>query len=1281
MRAAAPYVPRALLHHLNHEPERRVRAIDGTCVFVDVSGFTKLSERLARRGGREGAEQLADAIGSCFENLLGVAYEKGGGLLKFGGDALLLLFDGEAHCERACASAVAMGERLRELGPIETGAAPVTLRMSVGVHSAEYLLFAVGSSHRELLISGAAASEVVRMEKEAGTGEIVVSAATADALPQRCLGAARGSGRLLRSPPVVIRTFEAPLPETIDATKAPEALSTELRAHVLAGPQPPEHRIVTVAFLRFEGTDGLVAERGAEGAADVLHELVTLVQEAADAEQVCFLGSDIDANGGKLILTAGAPRALGDEDERMLLALRRIAEAGPALPLRIGVTHGPLFAGDIGPRYRRTYTVMGDVVNLAARLMAKAPPGEIYSTPEVIERSSTAFQTTALEPFAVKGKALPVQAVAVGNVVHSRDATQRGPVPVRFPLVGRERELDQITRALDDAQRGRGRLIELVSEPGMGRSRLMEEVRDRAEGVRVLHATCEPYTMTTPYATWRELLRQLIGVAWDEADDVVLARLRETLERGDPSLLPWLSLLADAFDVEAPAGKAVEQLSPEFRAARLREVVLRFIRHELPAWALIEVADAHLMDTASAELVEALARELPLLPWVMVVSRRDLKGGFTATPGEHVLHLELEPLGPAESLALAEAATEAAPLPPHIVKLAAERSGGSPQFLRDLLRAAAAGSSELPDSVESAALARLDRLPPPDRALIRRASILGLSFHPRQLEDLLGDDIPAPDEGDVAAPRRLLQAGVGRLPALPPRGRARRRLRGAAVPRQARAARRGRRPARARPRRRRRRRRRPPRRPLPPRGRARQGVALLAPGRATARASGRRSPTPPTSTAARSKSAHHARRAARGARRGLGVARRRLPAHRRAGAQRSRAQRPPGAWSPATRCAPRTCCGCTRGSPSAPARSRARSAGAGARCARSTVSRTRRRSRAARTSSRRSRRCASARVGRREATRLAREAIAEAEAAGEELALGHACQILDWALIMSGRATEPEHSARALEIFRRHGAADRESAVLNNMGAFAYRAGRWDDAIALYRAQRRRERARRRRQLRRVHGLQRRRAAVRPGPARGRRAAAAARAPGLARDGRRARRRVRHRAARAAARARRARRRVGRAARGRARAVRGAARRDRRRAGQGPAGRGRAVRRPLGAGAHARARAARRAARRHAAGAAAAPRRRRRAGADGPARGRGGRDLRGARSGPRRGAAARDRARARRARSALRSQRGARLAAAPERARGFARAARHRAPAGPAADAAAQGGRVVRLSS
>jgi len=1046
--AAAPYVPRALLRHLTTEPERRVRAIDGTCVLVDVSGFTKLSERLARRGGREGAERLAEAIGSCFEHLLGVAYDKGGGLLKFGGDALLLLFEGEAHRERACASAVAMSDRLRERGRIETGGAPVTLRMSVGVHSAEYLLFAVGGSHRELLISGPAATEVVRIEKEAGTGEIVVSAATAAGLPERCIGPPRGSGRLLRGPPPIVRTFAAPLPDAIDASQAPAALSTELRTHVLAGPQPPEHRIVTVAFLRFEGADALVAERGAEGAADALHKLVALVQDAADAEQVCFLGSDIDADGGKLILTAGAPRALGDEDERMLLALRRIVAGGAPLPLRIGVTRGPLFAGDIGPRYRRTYTVMGDVVNLAARLMAKASPGALYTTPAVLERSSTRFETTPLEPFTVKGKALPVEAVAVGPVVLSRNAA-RGPVPVRFPLIGRDRELEQIARALDDARRGRGRLIELVSEPGMGRSRLMEEVRDRADGVRVLHATCEPYTATTPYSTWRELLRQLLDVSWDDADDVVLARLRATLERDDPSLLPWLPLLADALHVEAPPSAAVDQLAPEFRAARLREGVLRFMRRQLPAWALIEIADAHLMDTASAELTDALAGELPLLPWLAVVSRRDRKGGFSALPAEHVLRLELGPLGPADSLALAEAATEAAPLPPHIVALAAERSGGSPQFLRDLLRAAAAGSTELPDSVESAALARLDRLAPADRALIRRASVLGSSFHPRGLADLLGDDVPAPDpqtwerldayfkpeaDGQLRFRRELVRdVAYAGLPF-----RVRRELHAAAAGRLERelgddaddeAARLAIHFQRA-----------------GAHGKAWR-YARLAADHASERSA--------FADAAQLyrhalESAHHV-----GASSGelaavweslaeayLHTGERGRSDHALTSARRLVGDDPVRTAHLLWRHADiayraghiaRAVRWCHRA-----LRTLDHESGESAAACRSHVVATLAavRQRQGRTD---------------EAVRLARQAIADAEAAGEELALAHACHILDWALVTSGRAKEPVHSARALEIFRRHGVAERESGMLNSMGGYAYKAGRWEEAIALYR--------------------------------------------------------------------------------------------------------------------------------------------------------------------------------------------------------------------------------------
>src|SRR5207302_3722308 len=110
--SVAAYVPRILMRRLIDAPDALVLEEPGTVVFVDVSGFTRLSERLAKVG-REGAEQLADTINACFTGLLADAYANGGSLLKFGGDALLLWFAGEDHAVRACTSAVVMRATLR----------------------------------------------------------------------------------------------------------------------------------------------------------------------------------------------------------------------------------------------------------------------------------------------------------------------------------------------------------------------------------------------------------------------------------------------------------------------------------------------------------------------------------------------------------------------------------------------------------------------------------------------------------------------------------------------------------------------------------------------------------------------------------------------------------------------------------------------------------------------------------------------------------------------------------------------------------------------------------------------------------------------------------------------------------------------------------------------------------------------------------------------------------------------------------------------------------------
>ena len=702
----APYVPRALLARLARASiEVLTETVPVTMVFADVSGFTRLSERLAR-AGQEGAEQLVDLINACFTALLADAYGRGGSLVKFGGDAMLLLFYNEGHTQRACEAAAAMRRTLRTVGHIRAGASNVVLRMSVGVHSGEYTMFVVGDSHRELLIGGSAATAVVEMESAASSGHIVVSPQTAGCLPRSCVGPSVGPGFLLaRCPPapewVSPPGLVTPADEVI-APFLPDAVRTQLKEG--SGSIAPQHRTAAVAFVRFGGLDGLVARQGAATAAQRLDELVRLVQEAADRYEVCFLDTDIDTNGGKIRLSAGVPWALGEDEERLLLALRHIIEAQPPLPVQAGMSWGPVFTAAVGPPYRRWYAVMGDTVNVAARLAAHAPTGRIYATGDFLRNNKASFQMTVLDPLHVKGRDEPVHAADVGARGLSDPGASHGP---RLPLVGRDRDLERLRLAIDGARRGRGALIELVGEPGSGKSRLLAEARALADGLTVLRTACEVYSRHTPYAVWRDLLSQLLG-----------------LERDDPAI-------ADVF-----ASKAAE----------LREVVVRMLGPALVVPTLVEIEHVELMDAPSVALLDSVASDLESSGWVIVVTRRDVAGGLTLKDHDHV-RIELGALSREETLTLALTTNEAAQLPPHVVNLAADRSGGSPSFLLDLLAAAADGHLELPEGVGAATMARIDALDPRDGVVVRRAAVLGMTFKPRRLLDVLDSDTAPADDG------------------------------------------------------------------------------------------------------------------------------------------------------------------------------------------------------------------------------------------------------------------------------------------------------------------------------------------------------------------------------------------------------------------------------------------------------------------------------------------------------------------------------------------------------
>jgi len=737
--AFQPYLPRLAVRWPREHPRERFRAVPGSLVSLDISGFTSLSERLQAKG-RAGAEELILLISGIFEGLIGIAHRHGGDVLKFRGDALLLLFEGPEHELRASQAAGQMQWFIEQTGETISSVGPVQLRMATGIYSGECQFYLVGSTHRELIVTGPAATETVKLESAAEAGEILVSPGTAAALDSAWLIGEREGGRLVRLPADLP---ERPPPEPEDGRVDPALLEqfvpAPLRAHLALEAGEGEHRQVAAAFVKFSGTDDLLAREGPEAVLEQLEALGELVGDTVADLGITWLESDVDVGGGKLYLVAGAPASAGDDEERMLRALRRIVDAGAGPTVRAGVNRGSAFAGDIGAEARRTYAVMGDTVNLAARLTARAEAGQILATADILDRSRTKFETSH-QPFLMKGKERPVTAYSVGRAVGAREEA----VDRTLPLVGRDRELELLDEALNAARMRQTRVVEIVAEPGMGKSRLVEELKMRAIGFQQLVAHAEAYEGSTPYFSFRSLLRPLAGITPEQGAAEAGAQLAPWVQAVMPDLAPWLPLLAIPFDAEVPPTAEADAIDQQFRRDKLHEVVDQFLTRTLLMPTLLVFEDAHWMDDASAFLLRhVMASPMPR-PWLALVTRRPEREPFSDEP------LVLEPLPAEAATQLALAATEETPLAEVQLAALTERSGGNPLFVRELAAAARAGGSVdgLPETVETLVTARIDTLDPGDRLLLRYASVVGPSFELGLLEETLADQpVEASDLG------------------------------------------------------------------------------------------------------------------------------------------------------------------------------------------------------------------------------------------------------------------------------------------------------------------------------------------------------------------------------------------------------------------------------------------------------------------------------------------------------------------------------------------------------
>jgi len=502
-----------------------------------------------------------------------------------------------------------------------------------------------------------------------------------------------------------------------------------------------QHRQVTVLFADLVGFTELTSRLEAED----LHRLIERFYALADAA-ILQAGGSVDKHLGDGIMALfGAPIAHGDDAERALRAAQALhalmpglsQESGQPLALHVGLAAGEAIVGGLGGDAHRQYTALGDAVNLAARIVARAGSGETLLSDEVRRAVPQSVRLEDRGRHELKGVPAPQHLWLLVDLP-SKVAAAR-------PFVGRAAELDLLQSGLGSVRRGRGRTLLLRGEPGIGKTRLLEEARRQAlaSGFVAHVAQVSDFGGGRLGDAQRQLLRQLTRGADDDIADLpplLLAALQAGL---DQPLSPDAMTAWQVIDEPARVAAAGEVLA--LLATRLAR----------RAPLLLAVEDLHWADESTLAAIgrlAAVAAEQPIL--LLLTARGDgdpLERGLREKlSGLPFALIDLTPLGGDEAR---ELAGQLSAVDPAVVSAAIERAGGNPLFLEQLLRNAAEGGAEhLPGSLRSLVLARFDRLPAEDQRILEAASVLGQRFEAAALALLVGRD--------DCLPRAALRAGL-----------------------------------------------------------------------------------------------------------------------------------------------------------------------------------------------------------------------------------------------------------------------------------------------------------------------------------------------------------------------------------------------------------------------------------------------------------------------------------------------------------------------------------------
>jgi class 3 adenylate cyclase/tetratricopeptide (TPR) repeat protein len=705
------------------------RELHGSAVLADLSGFTRLTESLTNRGP-DGVEVLHEILDLTFDALLGRSLALGGDVLGFAGDAALVWFDGTDHVLRAVEAAEAMAPGLGALPAARTGG--VRLRVSVGVHTGEFAAVLAGRDRRGLFVCGPAMSTAAALQAEAGPGEVRMSPAVAEYLPASRHGPATSHSVVLRR----TRRRRAGDPASSDAPPPgpdpPGSGTVDVRRRLLSSAVcdvldapggSSDHRTASIGFVAVGGLDEVVVRDGPRGGHRVLQAVVETVTDVIGELDVEWIDVDVGVDSVKLLLTAGAPRAVDHDEERLLLALRRIVDRSPR-PLRAGAQRGRVFAAPLGHAERRTYTVLGDPVNVAARVLALAGDGDVVVGDGMGVADRAYVAAVPIGSTVLRNRNAPMLTWRVDAV----DAEGLGPAS-RSSLVqggARAREWETLATAWKRTVDGRGCTMVIASDPGMGASQLIDDLADLA-GPTATVVVAHPFQRAAPYGAVAAVARQLARARGDQPDDPI-GWLLSHADRLSPDHRGWAELLRSDL-----AGDDVRPTrDPMTQAMQTRMVLTSLLQIASPRPWLLAVDDFDRIDDVSRSVFAQLADEATVGPVMFVGS---VGADF---PVAHLLRTAtLVHLDPLSHDAAVDLLMRVAPgLRDDQIDRMVRAAAGNPFVLSELARRPS--DVDMPDSLQRLGATLVDRLPAAVRAVVRDASAFGSTARLDVLATVLG---------------------------------------------------------------------------------------------------------------------------------------------------------------------------------------------------------------------------------------------------------------------------------------------------------------------------------------------------------------------------------------------------------------------------------------------------------------------------------------------------------------------------------------------------------------